>query len=524
MFSLFWLFLTCWIVLFIIAPTYWWLWIGFFLWLSIVSCVWSVFYKFFTTRLYVSIWKVVALFLLSWVIWWVAIYIQHSRLSGSVVSERVWNSQAFESIVITWRIVGKRRWWVSELVDGTTWVTYLLRGDMSTWLRVGEEVVTQWLVSRAIPVYHSVPYSGVAALPSVIIWEFDYSTWLWLQGYGGDVRAKSVLVTWMSRLSFREKLREELYARIKKLYTWVDQQALLAGMLYGDISQMSNETYDSFVTSSLVHLVAVSWWNVIFVLFVLYIVLIRLPVYVRMVVMCLWVVGYVLLVWLDGSLTRAMIMWLLAIGALFAWRSVDVRRALWVARCIYLLISPYSLVFDLWFLLSFWALTGIVYMSRFMEILGVSSLIWWISKTLIYLVKEYLFANIWAFLWVIPVLLFFIWSFNLRWWLANLFVLPVVPVVMAFWFLSLVFESFLFSSFPILYFIWDVLVSLVTVCLEYVILVSTISASTATMVDVSEFSILHRYAICLWCCVLYVSIYVLWIRYVSYSVPQSISV
>ena len=179
-----------------------------------------------------------------------------------------------------------------------------------------------------------------------------------------------------------------------------------------------------------------------------------LPYKFRIWIISLSIIAYALLVGLDASVFRAMLMGVLTLLALLFWRSNYMTRSVTLAWLVLLALKPYSLVYDLWFLLSFWALFGIIVFQKLIS----PYIINW-KKRARSLFSEYLLANIWATLWVLPILVFFIGSINMLWCIANFFVLPIVPFVMYLWAISLVFQN-------------TILIALVETLLGYIISVS----------------------------------------------------
>jgi hypothetical protein len=58
--------------------------------------------------------------------------------------------------------------------------------------------------------------------------------------------------------------------------------------------------------------------------------------------------------------------------------------------------------------------------------------------------KDYVIPTLWATIWVLPIMLFFMWWTNLLWIIANFFVSPIIAIVMIYWFIS----TILFNILP----------------------------------------------------------------------------
>lgn len=143
------------------------------------------------------------------------------------------------------------------------------------------------------------------------------------------------------------------------------------------------------------------------------------------------VIAYALVVGMDSSIFRAVIMALLTMGALLVGRIAHIRRLMAIAALLMLWRNPYFLRQDIGFIFSFAALIGIVLIRP------------WIAKSsgkTRHLVRRqriphlvwagYVLPTVGASLAVMPFLLLFTESRNILSLLANILVLPLVPLVM----------------------------------------------------------------------------------------------
>jgi competence protein ComEC len=89
------------------------------------------------------------------------------------------------------------------------------------------------------------------------------------------------------------------------------------GMLIGDRSHIPNQEYQSFVSSGLVHIIAVSGGNILMIVVFLSAVLFFLPFYLRIAIILLTVLVYSAICGIDSSVIRATLMGGLSLLALF---------------------------------------------------------------------------------------------------------------------------------------------------------------------------------------------------------------
>ena len=89
-----------------------------------------------------------------------------------------------------------------------------------------------------------------------------------------------------------------------------------------------------------------------------------IPFYIRNGLIILGVIAFALLCGGDSSVIRALIMAVLSLFALFRGREIQIRRLLKYAFVLMLCYNPFFLTYDLGFLLSFWAIIGIILVSE----------------------------------------------------------------------------------------------------------------------------------------------------------------
>ena len=234
-----------------------------------------------------------------------------------------------------------------------------------------------------------------------------------------------------------------------------------------------SDNYDTFVDSWLVHIIAVSGGNIAMVLILLSFLLSFLPFYVRNGFLIVWIIFYAMICGSDASVFRAAVMWSLTLIALFRGREISIRRSMMYAFMAILIFNHFSLWYDIGFILSFWAITWIVLFQKFSQNLvekrkeknqlakkspplvrgkersdrGIKSLR--LSATSLVkgrlesffdckFWKEYLVPTIWASLWTAPILIFFMNWVNLVGILLNIIIVPIIPIVTIYGFISLI--------------------------------------------------------------------------------------
>jgi len=292
------------------------------------------------------------------------------------------------------------------------------------------------------------------------IWNFDWTKYLVMKGMVWTVYSKKEYEIWKEKLPLYRQLRQDLVNRTNEVYSWYDDKykALSLGLLIGDKSYLSKNLYDEFIHSGLVHIIVVSWWNIMFLIIFLSMILFFVPFYPRLFLISWWILFYSFMVGADSSVIRATIMGLLSLIALFFWKVTDVRRILALAFIIMLVYNPYFLVYDLWFILSFLAIVWILVFNKFALKIDKEEKI--LSK-LKYFYNNYVLPTLWASLFTAPAILFWTKQVNLLAFVASVFVIPLVPLLML-------------NSFILLFFPLDFLLKLNIYMMDYVFFFSKV--------------------------------------------------
>lgn len=259
-------------------------------------------------------------------------------------------------------------------------------------------------------------------------YSFDFSSWQVMKWVAGSLHESNSIRLAKKELSHVDTRKSNIQSSSAVSYKNQRTQGLVAGMLIGDRSFMSDDDYQLFIDSGIVHIIAVSGWNIVMLVLFLQLILFWLPFYARIIVIIPCIIIYALICWLDASVLRATIMWSLSLIALFRGKQTMVRRSLFIAYIVMLLINPLFLVYDLGFIFSFAAVIGIVYIGQWTKHIRFdgNSIYRWLTRIL----HDYVFPSIGASMMVIPFLLFFTGKFNLTSIIANILVVPLTPVIM----------------------------------------------------------------------------------------------
>jgi len=199
---------------------------------------------------------------------------------------------------------------------------------------------------------------------------------------------------------------------------------MFSAMVLGDKSLLSNETKDNFSLTGTRHILAISGMHLAIVAVVVWQILISLGLWRRQAFWgsLLAIAIFVLLVGMPPSAVRAGIMAGLYLLARRVGRPSQSWRLLLLAAALMLLFDPGLLFYSVGFQLSFLAVLGIIFFMPFFERL-LSFIKWDFLRSLI---SVSLSAQITTW----PLVAIYFDMFSLVGIVANLIVVPLLPLVM----------------------------------------------------------------------------------------------
>jgi len=280
----------------------------------------------------------------------------------------------------------------------------------------------------------TVKVSGKVAKPENQSADFDYQNYLakdriFLIGKYADV----ALVDRSAKKDFYGHL-----LGIKKSFTEIINKILLephasflSALLVGARRTLPEELTDAFNATGTSHIVAISGYNISIISIMLLNFLSHLFVPRRVI---FWIIGiclilFTLIAGAGASVVRAAIMGGLLILAKREGRLYSIANAIVLAGAVMLFFNPYLLRYDAGFQLSFLATFGLVYLAPYLE-KRFTRLPEFLS------IRSNSAATLSAQIMTLPIILFDFGRLSLIAPLANVLILPVVPLTMLFGFLA----------------------------------------------------------------------------------------
>lgn len=235
------------------------------------------------------------------------------------------------------------------------------------------------------------------------------------RGVAGVFISSRVVIVENTEKTVLQRIKNTLLSWIKKSYPQPEQW-LIAWILLWDPSLMSEEINGIFRKIGLSHITVVSGSNISFLLVSILLFLFFIPQRIKIPIAIIGIILYIGMVGWDPPVLRAWIMWIIAALWLLLPGKIDSFRILALTCLILLILSPYSLVYDPWFQLSFLATIGIL-------------IVWKIFPNISQW-RQAILISIFACLWTLPITIGVFWNFHTWSILANIFVWPLVWISM----------------------------------------------------------------------------------------------
>ncbi len=223
------------------------------------------------------------------------------------------------------------------------------------------------------------------------------------------------------------KIKNNFLDKINELFS-EPRAGLLAGLLITGRSSLSKAEQNLFTSAGLIHIVALSGFNVTIIAQGLMALLVFLPKRLRLVIGAVGVISFVIMTGFGATIVRAGIMALLVIAAALVYRTYHVGRALFTAVLFMTLWDP-MVVFDVSFQLSCIATFAVIFAAPpAVEKYGT----YFFARVLPqkFKIRETMLGTAVIEIFLLPILLSTSGKISLVTVITNILVLPTLPLVM----------------------------------------------------------------------------------------------
>lgn len=211
--------------------------------------------------------------------------------------------------------------------------------------------------------------------------------------------------------------------------------------MIGERANLSTETKKHFNNAGLTHIIAVSGFNITLILVFLSFLFRSFPIAVRIVLALVCVGFFTLLVGPQVSVLRASVFGLISYVILLSGKKIRAFSVLLAVAVGFVLLDPLILNYDVSFQLSFLAVFGLLFFGDFFDRIF-SFLPKWLG------LRESLAMCLAAMVFTLPIVMMNFGQVSIIAPIANIAVVPLIPLVMLGGFVSMA-GAFLSSSLGI---------------------------------------------------------------------------
>ena len=318
---------------------------------------------------------------------------------------------------------------------------------------------------------------------------YNYKQYLKTKKIIGTVELEKVKILKSSNGSFIHNIQKYIRDTINGTLTDEEGNLLLA-ILLGDKDKLSEDIQESFKTSNLSHMLAVSGAHVSYIILGLTYVLQNSIIGKKneKIVCIIFLLFFMAITNFTPSVTRACIMAILTLFSSIIYRKSDVYTNISVAALITLIFNPYSLL-DLGFQLSYGGTIGIIiFIKRIQEKKSNSKVINYI--------KQMALVSIYANIIIIPIMMYHFNTVSFTFIISNIMASPILGIIVITGFLFIIASI---TVKPLTRLIAIFIKPILSILIKISQICSKLPFSNILVVTPYMFNVISYYAIILYC-------------------------
>ncbi len=219
------------------------------------------------------------------------------------------------------------------------------------------------------------------------------------------------------------------------------KSSFMAGLLYGNRSDLPQELKDNLSRTGVTHIIAISGFNITIIATILLSIAIYVGLRRRQ---AFWVVSFCIIIFVlftgaTASVVRAGIMGIIVLLARYLGRSSQIAPVLVATATLMVLVNPYVIMWDAGFQLSFLSTLGLIYGAPIIQKYSLVKIPGKIGE----LIVENFYTTIAAIIFTLPLILFQFGTLSIVAPLVNVLILWVIPWLMLGGFVALATGTFL---------------------------------------------------------------------------------
>lgn len=227
-------------------------------------------------------------------------------------------------------------------------------------------------------------------------------------------------VIWRNVFKIKEVFEQKIYSSMP-----MPEGVLASGILFGGTNGLSEEIINDFSRTGMTHIVAVSGYNVTIIAEYLILLGILMGLWRKQAIIfaIVGIIIFVVMIGSQASAVRAGVMSSVLLWAVKNGRLASSENGIVLAAAVMLFFNPLLLRWDVGFQLSFLATLGIIFTSRFWERE-------FFKNFKAFGLTEIIILSLSAQIFVLPIIVYNFQSASTISLVANVLILPIVPISM----------------------------------------------------------------------------------------------
>lgn len=318
---------------------------------------------------------------------------------------------------------------------------------------------------------------------------YNYKQYLKTKKIIGTVELEKAKILKSSNGSFIHNIQKYIKDTINGTLTDEEGNLLLA-ILLGDKDKLSEDIQESFKTSNLSHMLAVSGAHVSYIILGLTYVLQNSIIGKKneKIVCIIFLLFFMAITNFTPSVTRACIMAVLTLFSGIIYRKSDVYTNISVAALITLIFNPYNLL-DLGFQLSYGGTIGIIFFIKRIQEKKSN------SKVINY-IKQMALVSIYANIIIIPIMMYHFNTVSFTFIISNIMASPILGIIVITGFLFIIASI---TVKPLTRLIAIFIKPILSILIKISQICSKLPFSNILVVTPYMFNVISYYAIILYC-------------------------
>lgn len=371
--------------------------------------------------------KILLVAILWLTIWFIIVYLNNEKLLSNQKILSNYTNNYNNKVLIIWQILDNYGQW-----DRLN--TYVLRINKINNKNISWIINILWTINNRIKLSKWDNIEFETKLNKIENFDsFEYEKYLLMKDIYAKTSIYNITKKWNSisyLLQIIESVRLSFLKVINDIYP-SDSAKLLNWIFLWIKWDFSKDLKNDFNNSWLSHIVTVSWYNITIIIVFMSILLWFLPQKIKLFIITILISFFIIMIWSNSPALRAWITWLIWYMVISYGRKINIFSILLLVATIFIIYNPLIINYDIGFHLSFMALIWLITIEK-----SINNQLKFLPNLL--KIRESISSTLSVIIFTIPIVLINFWKISVISIITNILVLPIIPINMLFWWLSII--------------------------------------------------------------------------------------